>query len=172
MAEGDFTPLNPGTLESVRGFTIPQSSEELLSRYYEFKITFDRPVIIETHGIYKDIYNDYDSNGHYLGGNDHIYFMDFSTFTPATELNFTQYMRFTPYEPLGNGVTRHWTAFYNGGIYVNADDNQPLHYVMTMTAVPEPATWTMMILGFGLVGSVARHRRERCALSYRLVSRS
>ncbi|WP_418895818.1 PEPxxWA-CTERM sorting domain-containing protein [Sandaracinobacteroides sayramensis] len=27
-------------------------------------------------------------------------------------------------------------------------------------AVPEPATWAMMIAGFGLVGSVARRRRE------------
>ena len=31
-------------------------------------------------------------------------------------------------------------------------------------AVPEPATWAMMILGFGALGSVAR-RRRRLALA-------
>ena len=28
------------------------------------------------------------------------------------------------------------------------------------TAVPEPATWAMMILGFGLIGGVLRARRR------------
>jgi len=31
--------------------------------------------------------------------------------------------------------------------------------VVTITAVPEPASWAMMIAGFGLVGAVARRRR-------------
>ena len=35
-------------------------------------------------------------------------------------------------------------------------------------AVPEPATWAMMILGFGLVGSGLRRRRERMLPSARL----
>jgi hypothetical protein len=26
--------------------------------------------------------------------------------------------------------------------------------------VPEPATWAMMIVGVGLIGSLARHRRR------------
>eukprot|EP01041_Mallomonas_annulata_P030223 gene30223-52331_t len=30
-------------------------------------------------------------------------------------------------------------------------------------AVPEPATWAMMILGFGLVGSQVRRRRLKLA---------
>jgi hypothetical protein len=30
---------------------------------------------------------------------------------------------------------------------------------LTVAAVPEPATWGMMLLGFGLVGAVARRRR-------------
>ncbi len=32
--------------------------------------------------------------------------------------------------------------------------------VQLMTAVPEPATWAMMIIGFGAVGSVVRRRRR------------
>lgn len=34
-----------------------------------------------------------------------------------------------------------------------------------LTAVPEPATWAMMILGFGAVGAVLRQRRRRAALA-------
>lgn len=37
----------------------------------------------------------------------------------------------------------------------------------TITAVPEPATWAIMILGFGAAGSMIRRRRESCA-TYRL----
>ncbi|QDZ08976.1 PEP-CTERM sorting domain-containing protein [Sphingomonas panacisoli] len=29
-----------------------------------------------------------------------------------------------------------------------------------ITPVPEPATWSLMILGFGAVGGVMRHRRR------------
>jgi len=33
----------------------------------------------------------------------------------------------------------------------------------TLTAVPEPASWAMLIMGFGLVGAVARRRRSALA---------
>ena len=33
-------------------------------------------------------------------------------------------------------------------------------------AVPEPAMWAMMVLGFGLIGGAARYRRPTAALRY------
>ncbi len=36
---------------------------------------------------------------------------------------------------------------------------------VSMTAVPEPATWAMMIIGFGAAGSMVRTARRRNALS-------
>ena len=36
-------------------------------------------------------------------------------------------------------------------------------YQSFSAAVPEPATWAMMILGFGLMGTVARRRRVALA---------
>jgi hypothetical protein len=39
-----------------------------------------------------------------------------------------------------------------GGITINAPDTTP--------AIPEPATWLMMILGFGVLGAWLRHRRQ------------
>lgn len=35
----------------------------------------------------------------------------------------------------------------------------------SLSAVPEPATWAMMIIGFGVVGSTVRASRRRTALS-------
>jgi hypothetical protein len=34
------------------------------------------------------------------------------------------------------------------------------------TAVPEPATWAMMLLGFGMVGATARYRRRNSAVRF------
>jgi hypothetical protein len=34
----------------------------------------------------------------------------------------------------------------------------------TVTGVPEPATWAMLIAGFGLVGFAARRRRETASV--------
>jgi len=39
-----------------------------------------------------------------------------------------------------------------GGVTISAPDATP--------AIPEPATWLMMILGFGLLGTWLRHRRR------------
>lgn len=46
----------------------------------------------------------------------------------------------------------------------NADNNQTQAFLVS-TPVPEPATWAMLILGFGLVGRTLRSRR-RPALVY------
>jgi hypothetical protein len=42
---------------------------------------------------------------------------------------------------------------------MGVDDNNP------GGEVPEPATWAMMILGFGGVGGLMRRRRETMALA-------
>ena len=43
--------------------------------------------------------------------------------------------------------------------------SQDLTFSATITAVPEPATWAMMIAGFGLVGGAMR-RRTRVTVAY------
>ncbi len=49
-------------------------------------------------------------------------------------------------------------GFYNPPAYYNLDNVS-----VTSGAVPEAATWAMLIAGFGLVGAVARRRRESFA---------
>lgn len=38
--------------------------------------------------------------------------------------------------------------------------------VRAIAAVPEPATWAMMFLGFGMMGASMRHRRKSTAVSF------
>jgi microcystin-dependent protein len=76
----------------------------------------------------------------------------------------------------GNGVYnfalpdfRGRTAIGAGGDYVLGQqvgaDQVTLSVTTTSTgAVPEPATWTLMGLAFGLVGTVARRRRATLGL--------
>jgi len=68
---------------------------------------------------------------------------------------------------LSTGVGSGW----NGGGFKGAVDNvsvtfggQTQTFNFEVSAVPEPATWAMMIVGFGLVGAAAR-RRGRIALA-------
>lgn len=42
-----------------------------------------------------------------------------------------------------------------------------LHYHLSVTAVPEPATWMTMILGFGMVGAGLRRSRARMRVRVR-----
>ena len=46
-------------------------------------------------------------------------------------------------------------------------DNHTVGYYRTITGtgVPEPATWAMMIIGFGAAGSMARIQRRRGRLA-------
>lgn len=37
---------------------------------------------------------------------------------------------------------------------------------VSITAVPEPATWGMMILGFGLIGAAIRRRNMRTSVTF------
>ncbi|MBB4618343.1 PEPxxWA-CTERM sorting domain-containing protein [Sphingomonas abaci] len=40
------------------------------------------------------------------------------------------------------------------------------NYTLAAAAVPEPATWAMMLLGFGMIGAAARYRRRGVAVTY------
>lgn len=54
---------------------------------------------------------------------------------------------------------------YYGAKFYNTGQNSAFEFdnVSLTAAVPEPATWAMMILGFGLVGSAMRRRKPAVA---------
>ena len=50
---------------------------------------------------------------------------------------------------------------YNRNVVLTSESGFDYRYAALPQAVPEPATWAMMILGFGVVGTALRGRRRR-----------
>lgn len=49
----------------------------------------------------------------------------------------------------------------NNGGNMGVDD-----FVTNSLAVPEPASWVMMLVGFGMIGGIARYRRRTATIAY------
>ena len=66
----------------------------------------------------------------------------------------------------GFGIFNPGQSFSSNVIYLGFDDQLRLFddnhddLVIRVTAVPEPASWAMLICGFGLVGAVSRRRKQ------------
>ena len=65
--------------------------------------------------------------------------------------------------PVSAGSFRFELGTYSGGGYGPLIDNFAVDVSAVAAVVPEPATWAMMIAGFGAVGGVARRRRALAA---------
>jgi hypothetical protein len=69
----------------------------------------------------------------------------------------------------GDGVCGQWSTFYGSEVYfaVNVANDRPVtfrFYDASPGLIPEPASWAMMIAGFGMVGGAMRQRvRVRAA---------
>lgn len=78
--------------------------------------------------------------------------LDFSNFIGSlSDLRISSASTFTP---VGFTVTGNSVRINLSGQTVRAND------VLEIAAVPEPATWGMMIFGFGLVGTAIRRRAK------------
>lgn len=82
----------------------------------------------------------------------------FSGLTSATLLDSTTFGggAFTQagIELVGNQLRLNWAG-------VPYSDGQRLDIAFTAGAIPEPATWAMLIVGFGFVGATLRRRAGR-----------
>ena len=62
--------------------------------------------------------------------------------------------------------THSFKLFYADRLRSNAAINFALPNDVTVSAVPEPATWALMLVGFGMVGAAARYRRRTAKVTF------
>lgn len=62
-----------------------------------------------------------------------------------------------------SGASTQWLIAAGPNTYFN--DGFKVYALKVSSAVPEPATWAMMLLGFGAMGVVARRRKRALALA-------
>jgi|JI81BgreenRNA_FD_contig_61_2566691_length_1144_multi_8_in_0_out_0_1 hypothetical protein len=79
--------------------------------------------------------------------------------TPLAGIGHTAFGIFIPTGTQAGG------SYFANSLFLGFDD-QPLNFddnhddiIIKVTAVPEPASWAMLIAGFGLVGAASRRRR-------------
>lgn len=88
---------------------------------------------------------------------------------PETQYYFFNADANLEYAGIPAGTPMYWETKYMSpyfSLFADAADGSTFKYsftVLRMTAVPEPATWAMMIVGFGAVGSMVRTSRRRNA---------
>lgn len=84
------------------------------------------------------------------------------TLTSGATFNPGQYVRYSVNSTSGiRGFS------FSGGASGNTSiDNLVAVTADATPAVPEPATWAMMLVGFGLIGATARYRRRTTKIAY------
>lgn len=156
--------------------------EPLPGYLYEFSFRADvAPInlLVASEGSYNILY--YDAEGRLLGGS-----WDAPTTIWNTDLTAPYFHPFTLRDGMYVGrfeVPNSYETFLQGspdgsvravasfrGSMVRLVGNWDESAIgsgwdFNLTAVPEPATWAMMIIGFGAVGSMARASRRRSAFS-------
>lgn len=64
-----------------------------------------------------------------------------------------------PNAPAGSNISNGFTG-WSGGVQPNRGDGSWSVYIQGVSAVPEPETWAMLLAGLGIVGAVARRRKQ------------
>ncbi len=137
---------------------------------YSLEFTFSAPV---TNFVYwvaiDDKYNFYNYDGSYNGGNTVTADFYKTIAGPVSNIQFI-FKLLRPYEhPWGAGVTKKGSYVFYGDVF-RFEAPEGTTYTAShrfLTAVPEPATWALMLLGFGAVGAALRRKRhQRAVVSY------
>jgi hypothetical protein len=130
---------------------------------YRFEmLATQKPARFNAFGEYQTSFNQFTPDGVYYGGNDNPARFDISfdlTNSGATGYFTTPTLPENQYWPNGQVSARfYWTrdptAWFDVGW-----DNEAVEWAINISPVPEPATWAMMIVGFGMAGATLRRGR-------------
>lgn len=95
-------------------------------------------------------------------------FGGYASFDSLTNVNFSNGENFLGFRALVGDDAYYGFVFTTNGILNGYGFETSANTVITATtaAVPEPATWAMMIGGFAFAGSVLRRRKSAATLAY------
>ena len=127
---------------------------------YEFAIGFnsDNGVVERVIQGQRGTYFQYDEMGN-LFHSFIDYYDDFPRLEPTYRNTFA--FRFQDGEVFRSpSMTYSYTADYFYAQISNISEDFPIFYSIRLTSVPEPSTWALLILGFGMVGVAMRARRQ------------
>ncbi|WP_199554913.1 collagen-binding domain-containing protein [Sandaracinobacteroides hominis] len=161
--------LTFNAVDNGKGYSVFNMSDSLFN-FGEFDMKVSDPAMTILINITGD--GKYDWNANSIGGlnaalNDNIIW----NFSDATGLNVNRMTHgsiLAPYAALANRADLEGSivagSFNQGGQVHLGTYQGNLDPAMFSEAVPEPATWAMLIAGFGLVGVAARRRRANAGL--------
>jgi len=173
----DFNDLTPGTRGSVSGggVTITSDLGDLVidNEYPGQFNTFGRSLSNEGWAFNELTFSfaaPVDGFGFFFGASDYVWtltaydaannVLESFDISPVKASNAGDFFGFT-----GAGIARARLTNASGIMDYVFLDNVTLGAAGPISAVPEPATWAMMIAGFGAVGALARSQRRRQAVA-------
>jgi hypothetical protein len=148
----------------ANGFVVGGGNFSLGTGTYRINLTFSQPVSDVDAWIEKvTTTNDYCNPGEVIcGGDDVSIFPEFEMVTPQL------YQVVVTVSGLSTINGQPWSDYVREtsvdsccGFGVDFTSGNAGRYTVSYTAVPEPATWAMMLFGFGAIGFAARRRAFR-----------
>lgn len=136
---------------------------------YRYEFTLSVPTYAQIELIDVLSYDFYDAeDGTYYGGNDAPNSLTTDFFAVPVTHGGTFYTLRPPYEDLDGGILEQGYYHLDGALlhlYLPQEQNaltatRSVDYTFSVALVPEPAAWTLMIVGFGAAGATLRRRRE------------
>ncbi|MBU0801782.1 MAG: choice-of-anchor C family protein [Alphaproteobacteria bacterium] len=173
IALGSFTPVGGGDTVSITGWEVTGNSVDYIGSYWAAQ-DLSRSIDLNGNGqggirqTFDTVANTVYNVSFWLAGNPDGAPVTKSVTVGATGATTSNYsFDFTGFNKANMGWTNYQYSFVATGAsttlsFASQDATSfgaALDNVSVTAAVPEPATWAMMILGFGLVGGAMRRRR-------------